>query len=118
MPYKDPQRKRQWEREHRQRRNAARRMQRQTPRSGHPSAPKPAPDFVTALRNIRRPVPDPAAVLVSRLKKASERSCLNQKPKSTWKTILGWAVGIGVVLLTAFAAVNVPPYGGLGPSPG
>jgi len=32
--------------------------------------------------------------------------------------ILGWAVGIGVVGLAAFAAVNVPPYGDLGTSPG
>ena len=32
--------------------------------------------------------------------------------------ILGWAVGIGVILLAAFAAVDVPPSSGLGPSPG
>jgi hypothetical protein len=25
-----------------------------------------------------------------------------QKPESAWKTILGWAIGIGVVLLAAF----------------
>ena len=32
---------------------------------------------------------------------------------------LGWAVGIGVVLLAAVAVVSVPPYGDFGsPSPG
>lgn len=73
MPYKDLERKRQWEREHRDQRNARRRLQRLAARSGHPRAPKPAPD----------PVSD-------------------QTPKSTWKAIIGWAVGIGVVLLAAF----------------
>jgi len=28
--------------------------------------------------------------------------------KSTWKTILGWAIGIGVVLLAAIGGVNPP----------
>ena len=59
MPYKDPERKRQWEREHRERRNASRRMQRLPARPGHQGVSKPAPD----------PVP-------------------GQEPQSTWKTFL------------------------------
>jgi hypothetical protein len=44
MPYKDSERKRQWEREHREQRNARRRMQTQAARSAGPSVPKPAHD--------------------------------------------------------------------------
>jgi ferric-dicitrate binding protein FerR (iron transport regulator) len=79
MPYKDPERKRQWEREHREQRNAGRRMQHITARSGQQSVSKPAPD----------PVSD-------------------QESQLTWKTILGWAIGIGVVLLAAIGGVNPP----------
>jgi len=103
MPYKDPERKRQWEREHREQRNAMRRLQRLPARSGHASVSNATSDVVAALRTRRKPAPDPAS---------------DQNPQGTWKTILGWAVGIGVVLLAAFAAVSVPPYGDLGPSPG
>jgi hypothetical protein len=77
MPYKDPERKRQWEREHRERRNAKRKMQHITARSGQPSIAKSSPDPVS-----------------------------NQKSQDTWRTILGWAIGIGVVLFAAIAGVN------------
>jgi len=80
MPYKNPELKRQWEREHRDQRNARRRIQRLGARSGYAMAPKPAPHPVSG-----------------------------QKPGGTWKTILGWAIGIGVVLLATFGAVNVDP---------
>lgn len=103
MPYKDPERKRQWEREHRQQRNAARRMQTQTERSEHPSVSNATSDIVAALRTRRKPAPDPVP---------------DQQPQAKWKAILGWTVGLGVVLLAAIAAVNVPPYGDLGTSPG
>jgi len=66
MPYKNPERKRQWEREHREQRNARRRMQDVNARSGR-----------------------------------------HQKSHDPWKTILGWAIGIGVVLL-AIGGVNPP----------
>jgi hypothetical protein len=89
MPYKDPERKRQWEREHRQQRNARRNLQRQPAWSGQPNVPRPAPH--------------PAS---------------DQEPKTTWKTILGFAVGIGVVLLAAFASVDLPTPGDLGTSSG
>ncbi len=42
MPYKDLERKRQWEREHREQRNARRRALRVTPKTK--AIPKPAPD--------------------------------------------------------------------------
>ena len=77
MPYKNPERKRQWEREHREQRNARRRMQHVSARSGPQSIAKPSLD----------PVSD-------------------QKSQDTWKTILGWAIGIGVVLLAAIGGVN------------
>jgi ferric-dicitrate binding protein FerR (iron transport regulator) len=78
MPYKNPERKRQWECEHREKRNAMRRMKRLNAGVGHHSIPKPAPD----------PVSD-------------------QKPRDKWQTILGLAIGIGVVLL-AIGGVNPP----------
>jgi hypothetical protein len=79
MPYKDPERKRQWERKHREQRNAKRRLQNTTVRSGQQSIAKPSPDPVSG-----------------------------QKTQVTWKTILGWAIGIGVVLLAAIGGVNPP----------
>jgi hypothetical protein len=89
MPYNDPERKRQWEQEHREQRNAKRKTQRISARSGQPNAPKSVSDIVAALRSgtrKRRPTP------VS-----------DQKPKSTWEPFIGLAVGVGVVLLAEFA---------------
>lgn len=82
MPYKNPERKRQWEREHREKRDPMRRMQRLNARSGHPSIPKSVPDPV-----------------------------LGEKPQGTWKTFLRLVVEIGAVLLAAFGAANVGSYG-------
>lgn len=96
MPYKNPEHKRQWEREHREQRNARRRMQRSDERSRQHTSPKSTFDLRTALRSARKPATDPV-------------SC--QKSKDDWKTILGWAVGIGVVLLAAFAGVSLPDSG-------
>ena len=79
MPYKDPERKRQWEREHREERNARRRRARLGIGSGQPE--------------ILGPAPDPAS---------------DQKRWSTWKTLIGLAVGIGVVLLGAVAGTSGP----------
>jgi hypothetical protein len=62
MPYKNAERKRKWEQEHREHRNARRRMQRQTARSGHiPMSSEQADglaDIVARLNELRR---DPAA---------------------------------------------------------
>jgi hypothetical protein len=83
MPYKNPERKRQWEREHREERNAKHRK----PRVAEPVVPsrgcssKSTADIVAALRTGRKP---------------------------EWKAILACAVGIGVVLLAALASVNLP----------
>ena len=49
--------------------NAMRRMERLKAGLGYEGIPKPAPDSVS-----------------------------NQNPQNTWKTMLGWAIGIGVVL--------------------
>src|SRR5215471_19044638 len=91
MPYKNPERKRQWEREHREQRNAVRRTERHNRRSGQHSAPKPVFDIVAALRSHRKPVHDPAS---------------DQAAKSSWIATLGWALGIGVTLLAIFAGVG------------
>jgi len=88
MPYKDPECKRKWERDHRGERNAKRRRQYLAARMKY-SVPKPSPD--------------PAS---------------DQPLKKPWKTIAGFAVGLGVVLLTTFAGVNLLDTGDLGPSPG
>jgi len=111
MPYKDAERKRQWEAEHRAQRNAWRRMQRLGTRSGQPSVPKATSNIAAALGSHRKPAPDPAS---------------DQKPQGRWKAVLGLAVGIGVVLLAAFAGVsgfNVRHFGtrgsgNLGKNPG
>ena len=96
MPYKNPGHKRQWEQEHRGQRNARRRMQRSDLGSRQHTPPKSTFDLRTALRSARKPAPDPVP---------------GQKPKDAWKSILGWAVGIGVVLLAVFAGVSPPDSG-------
>lgn len=70
MPYKDPERKRQWERDNREQRNAKRR--------------KPFDVRVRIARILRNRTPDPV--------RAPEE-------KSGWKVLLGFAVGLGVVVL-------------------
>ncbi len=77
MPYKDPQRKRQWEREHREQRNAARRKQPLTVGSGEQAIPKPMPDLASV-----------------------------QQSGDGWKVLASIAVGIGVILLGLFAGVG------------
>jgi hypothetical protein len=69
MHYKNPEHKRQWEREHRTERNAKRRMRRLEDKN----------DLIG-----RNPAPDPI---------------LAQKPKSSWKEIISFAVGLGILLL-------------------
>ena len=92
MPYKDPERKRQWEQEHREQRNARRRVQRQDLGSGQPSVPKATSDIAAALHTqVRERVPDPAS---------------DQQSHSMWIALLGLAVAIGVVLLAVFAGLS------------
>ena len=72
MPYKDPERKRQWEREHREQRNAKRTKQ-------HVAAQmKPC---------LPNPVPDPSS---------------DQPTKSAWKIIAVCALAVGSGLLTGW----------------
>jgi ferric-dicitrate binding protein FerR (iron transport regulator) len=84
MPYKDSARKRQWEREHREQRNAQRRMRRLEPKNGLSS---------------RNSSPDPT---------------LAQKPNRGWKGVVGLAVGLGFVLLAALGGINLPSPGSRG----
>ncbi len=81
MPYKDPERKKQWEREHRAERTARRKRQRVSARMEF-AAPKPAPD--------------PAS---------------DQKPRSRWKAFLGLAIGLGFVLLATLAGIGMSRSG-------
>ena len=81
MPYKNPEHKRQWEREHRQQRNVQRRVRRLEGNN----------DLI-----VRNPAPDPIS---------------NTKPTNGWKGIVGLAVGLGVVLLAVFSGVNLPDPG-------
>jgi ferric-dicitrate binding protein FerR (iron transport regulator) len=78
MPYKNRERKRQWEQEHREQRNAQRRMRRLQ---------------AEARVMLRGPAPGPISA---------------QKPKSGWKGIIGVAVWLGIVLLAVFSGINVP----------
>src|SRR5271154_4225838 len=91
MPYKDPEHKRQWEREHREQRNAMRRKQRVAAGSGQPSIPKSMSAFAAALPTQAPKRPDPG---------------LCRQPQGTWKVIVGWAAAIGAVLLVTFARAS------------
>ena len=87
MPYKNPEDKRQWEREHREQRNARRRMRLAATRSS-PILPKPALAPISS-----------------------------ENPKSTWqvlKRIGGFALAVGIVVLAALSGINVPVPGGAG----
>jgi hypothetical protein len=81
MPYKDPDRKRQWEREHRQQRNAQRRQRRLESESA-PVMPKA--------------VHDPVSV---------------QHSGNGWKIFATVAIGVGFALFGALAGVNIPRAG-------
>jgi hypothetical protein len=96
MPYKDPEHKRQWEREHREQRNRSRRMQRLDARSGWPGVSKTPFDMAATLGTRVGKQPDPGS---------------DQKSKSGWKAVLGWAVGIGVLVLGVFAGLSHPASG-------
>ena len=78
MPYKDPERKRQWERKHREQRNSARRKQPGPPGSGQYAPPKPTPDPVST-----------------------------QHSGDGWKLFASIVVGIGVVLLGVLSGVRI-----------
>lgn len=77
MPYKNPEDKRRWEREHRGQRNAQRRAQR------------------LGLHKTRM-VPEPMP-----------RTLSDGKPKGVWKIILALAVGFGVALLSGLSEVRL-----------
>lgn len=72
MPYKNPERKREWEREHREQRNGRRRARRLNPE-----------DIPSQRAKIRKPVQE-------------------RKWGSPWGIVLGCAAALGVVLLAAF----------------
>ena len=96
MPYKNPEHKRQWEREHRGQRNTRRRMQRSDEGSRQHTSPKSTFDLRTALHNVRKPATGQVSA---------------QKPQPAWKALLGLAVGIGVVLFAVFAGASFPDSG-------
>jgi len=77
MPHKDPEPKRQWEREHPEQRNERRRTAR--------------PVVSSELSSVEMPMPDPA---------------LDQGPQGIWIALVGLAVTIGVVLLAVFVGVS------------
>jgi len=78
MPYKNPEDKKSWEREHRAQRNAQRKA-RQSSENGYPIH--------------RNTTPDPD--------RASE-------PENAWATIIGFAVWFGAMLLIAFVEASLP----------
>ena len=89
MLYKNPENKRQSEREHREERNARRKRQRLDARSGQR---KSVADLLTALR--------------TRPRNRNGDPSFNPSSPGTWKSLFGWAVGIGIVLLAAFTSVS------------
>ena len=92
MPYKDPERKRQWEQEHREQRNARRRVQRLDIGSGQSSVPTATSDIASALRTrVRVQAPDPAS---------------DKESQDIWIALVALAVAIGVVLLAVLAGAS------------
>jgi len=93
MPYKDPERKRQWEQEHREQRNAKRKTQRLDVGSRQPSVSRTTSDLAAALRNqVREPAPDPVS---------------DQESQGIWIALFSFVVTVGVVLLAAFVGVSL-----------
>jgi hypothetical protein len=81
MPYKNPEDKKQWEREHREIRNARRRQSR---------LERQTDDFV------QQTTPDPIS---------------QQKSKNGWKMLVALAVAVGIALISAFVGVKLPNSG-------
>ena len=79
MPYKNPEHKRQWEREHREQRNAARR--------------KPALAAGSRKCIVPKPVPDPVSA---------------RNASDGWRVLSALAIGVGIAVLGAFAGVKLP----------
>lgn len=87
MPYKNPEDKRKWEREHREKRKTQRRNRRfaaQSASSWRAGVPKSWVDHIS-----------------------------DQKPKSTWKMvkeISAFALGVGILLLGVWGGTRRPRY--------
>jgi hypothetical protein len=81
MPYKNPEDKKRWEREHREIRNSRRRQSR----------------FESQIKDaVQRAAPDTVS---------------QQDSKNGWKMVVALAVGVGIVLMGAFASVKLPNSG-------
>jgi len=83
MPYKNPEDKKRWEREHREIRNSRRRQSRLERQTN---------DFV------QHTAPDPVS---------------QQNSKNGWKMLEALAVGVGIALIGAFVGVKLPNSGGI-----
>ena len=77
MPYKNPEDKKRWEREHRQERNERRRSQQRPDRQAS----------ISAAQRPAKPMPD-------------------AQPKNAWKAILGLAIGFAAILIGTSAGLN------------
>ena len=88
MPYKNPEHKRQWEREHRKQRNEQRKMRRLQSKNG----------VIT-----RNPAPDTV-------------SC--KQGKSGWTGIIAFGAAVAVVAIAMFSGVNIPGPQGVSPDIG
>ncbi len=78
MPYKNPDRKRQWEHEHREQRNEQRRLRRVEVKSSSVT-PNAAPDTVSF-----------------------------DQGKSAWKGIIAFGAAVAVVAIAVFSGINIP----------
>lgn len=88
MPYKNPEHKRQWEREHREQRNEQRRMRCLQSKSG------------SVLQN---PAPDPVSM---------------EQRTSGWKGIMAFGVAVGFFAFAVFSGMNIPSPLGKSPNIG
>lgn len=94
MPYKDPERKREWEQEHRRQRNARRRIH----RAGEMHDPVLNTEAQTAGRSLED-------IIRLRKKVAALRTpdpTATQKQASVWEGVIAVAMGIGAFLLAVW----------------
>ncbi len=110
MPYKDPERKRQWEREHREERNARRRKHTVTARVVPNLRTKTSPD----------PIPQSTRDIIARLRARAPKPhgpAPQQEAGDDWMVILAIVAVFALMLLANLNGVAMPDPGTAGQPP-
>ncbi len=132
MPYKNPERKRQWERDHREERNERRRR----PRTGarivthsHTSVPSRTPDYAAILKNrVGTAMHDPKGAgprstseIVARLRTRAPKPpdpAPQDQADYSWLVLLALASAFALMFLAIVSGTALPDPGTAGPGHG